>query len=157
MELPDGTILMHIQAPYDPVKAHEYYIRNRKLKGLQGGAKITPKKDIAKYQTALTKFLGTLPMAVEGASLRKTADFVNRMTKMTDQEMAAEAVKIRKAHGDNDGAQVATIKALLKNRTRVRQQKAKKIALTNVSSKDTAILPPIGRPKFVRPTTTTKN
>jgi uncharacterized protein YgiM (DUF1202 family) len=33
MKLSDGTILMHDGAPYDPVKAHEYYIRTRKLKG----------------------------------------------------------------------------------------------------------------------------
>lgn len=33
MRLPNGTILMHAKAPYDPVKAHEYYLRTRKLKG----------------------------------------------------------------------------------------------------------------------------
>ena len=33
MRLADGTILMHGPVPYDPVKAHEYYIRTRKLKG----------------------------------------------------------------------------------------------------------------------------
>lgn len=37
MKLPDGTILMHGSAPYDPVKAHEYYIRTRKLKGRKRG------------------------------------------------------------------------------------------------------------------------
>lgn len=31
MELPDGSILMHDGLPYDPVKAHEYYIKYRKL------------------------------------------------------------------------------------------------------------------------------
>lgn len=31
MKLPDGTVLMHGSAPYDPRKAHEYYMRNRKL------------------------------------------------------------------------------------------------------------------------------
>lgn len=35
MKLSDGTILMHDGAPYDPVKAHEYYIKNRHLKGRQ--------------------------------------------------------------------------------------------------------------------------
>lgn len=38
MRLPDGTILMHGRAPYDPVKAHEYYMRTRKLKGRRKGA-----------------------------------------------------------------------------------------------------------------------
>lgn len=35
MRLPDGTILMHGSRPYDPIKAHEYYMRTRKLKGRQ--------------------------------------------------------------------------------------------------------------------------
>lgn len=37
MRLDDGTILMHGRAPYDPVKAHEYYIRTRQLKGRKKG------------------------------------------------------------------------------------------------------------------------
>ena len=37
MKLPDGTILMHGQAPYDPQKAHDYYIRTRQLKGRRKG------------------------------------------------------------------------------------------------------------------------
>lgn len=31
MKLPDGSTLMHDGAPYDPAKAHEYYLRTRKL------------------------------------------------------------------------------------------------------------------------------
>lgn len=38
MRLPDGTILMHGRTPYDPVKAHEYYIRTRQLKGRKKGS-----------------------------------------------------------------------------------------------------------------------
>lgn len=38
MRLDDGTILMHGKAPYDPVKAHEYYIRTRQLKGRKKGS-----------------------------------------------------------------------------------------------------------------------
>ena len=37
MELPDGTTLMHAGRPYDPKKAHEYYLRTRKLKGRKKG------------------------------------------------------------------------------------------------------------------------
>ena len=33
MELPNGEVLMHAGRPYDPQKAHEYYMRTRKLKG----------------------------------------------------------------------------------------------------------------------------
>ena len=38
MKLHDGTILMHAGRPYDPVKAHEYYIRTRQLKGRKKGS-----------------------------------------------------------------------------------------------------------------------
>lgn len=43
MQLPDGTTLMHGVAPYDPVKAREYYLRNRKLKGRKKGVGRPPK------------------------------------------------------------------------------------------------------------------
>lgn len=42
MRLPDGTILMHGSVPYDPVKAHEYYMRTRKLKGRKKGTTAVP-------------------------------------------------------------------------------------------------------------------
>ena len=37
MELPNGEILKHGPRPYDPKKAHEYYLRTRKLKGRKKG------------------------------------------------------------------------------------------------------------------------
>jgi hypothetical protein len=37
MQLPNGEVLMHEHAPYDPVKAHEYYLKTRKLKGRRKG------------------------------------------------------------------------------------------------------------------------
>jgi len=37
MELPNGEVLMHGARPYDPKKAHEYYLRTRKLKGRRKG------------------------------------------------------------------------------------------------------------------------
>lgn len=41
MQLPDGSVLMHGNAPYDPVKAHEYYMRTRHLKGRRKGGSFT--------------------------------------------------------------------------------------------------------------------
>lgn len=43
MRLPDGTILMHAKMPYDPAKAHAYYLKTRRLQGRQRGA-IPPAK-----------------------------------------------------------------------------------------------------------------
>lgn len=39
MMLPDGSIIKHAGKPYDPQKAHEYYLRTRKLKGRKSGSK----------------------------------------------------------------------------------------------------------------------
>jgi hypothetical protein len=38
MKLPNGEELMHGKAVYDPIKAHAYYLRTRKLKGRQPAA-----------------------------------------------------------------------------------------------------------------------
>jgi hypothetical protein len=38
VRLPNGEILMHANAPYDPKKAHDYYLRTRKLKGRKPGS-----------------------------------------------------------------------------------------------------------------------
>jgi hypothetical protein len=40
MRLPDGSVLMHGSAPYDKTKAHEYYMRTRKLKGRKKGSQV---------------------------------------------------------------------------------------------------------------------
>jgi hypothetical protein len=136
MKLPDGTILMDgdlaHRAPYDPAKARAYYLRTRKLKGRKKGAAKPPPAaaNQKKYRAALDKFLAKLPMAQEGASLKDTEAFVDRMRQMTDAEMKAEAAKIKKEKGNFDGAQVATIEALLANRNMVRSKKAdaKKVA-----------------------------
>lgn len=45
IELPDGTVLMHGNAPYDPVKAHEYYMRTRQLKGRKKATSYTVRTD----------------------------------------------------------------------------------------------------------------
>lgn len=37
MKLPDGSTLMHGSVPYDPAKAHAYYLKVRQLKGRKPG------------------------------------------------------------------------------------------------------------------------
>jgi multidrug efflux pump subunit AcrB len=48
MRLSDGTILMHDAAPYDPVKAHEYYLRTRELKGRRKAQSVISKPQVRK-------------------------------------------------------------------------------------------------------------
>lgn len=135
MRLPNGTTLMHGTTPYDPAKARAYYLRTRKLKGRNKSGVKDPNQ--IKYRAALDAFLKKLPMAVEGANLKDVERFVDSMRTKTDAELKNEALRIRKEKGNDDGAQVATINALLANRARVRSKKAdaKKVAKRNETLK----------------------
>jgi len=42
LRLPDGELLMHGESEYDPVKAREYYLRTRELKGRKKGVEELP-------------------------------------------------------------------------------------------------------------------
>lgn len=106
MKLPDGTVLMHGSQPYDPKKAHDYYLRNRKLKGRKKGKGV----DRAKHRTAFLKKIG-------GANVRETVDLVKRMRGMSDEQMLAEAEKNPK--------QAKAINNLIRNRQRIRASKPK--------------------------------
>jgi hypothetical protein len=123
MRLPDGSILMHDAVhAYDPIKAHEYYIRNRKLKGRKKGGQAAIAKQSRKDWSTAPNFIKNLPMAQEGGSREETERFVKWAQGKTDDELIAAAAKIKKERGDNDFAAVATINALLKNRQRVRRK-----------------------------------
>ena len=114
-------------------------MRTRHLKGRAKATAGTAQQraNQIKYRAALDNFLRKLPMAVEGADLKTTEKFVDSMRTKTDAELRAEAAKIKREKGNNDGAQVATIMALLENRNRVRSQKAdaKKVAKKNTDLK----------------------
>lgn len=45
MRQPDGKTIMHGRVPYDPQKAHEYYLRTRQLKGRKKGSTYTVKTE----------------------------------------------------------------------------------------------------------------
>src|SRR4051812_833922 len=64
MRLHDGTSLMHGPVPYDPVKAHQYYLQTRQLKGRLKGAKRAP-VTIAKTPT--------FTVSTKGRTIRLTA------------------------------------------------------------------------------------
>lgn len=57
MKLPDGTQLMHGRAPYDPQKAHEYYMRTRELKGRRRGRveRLRPSRSARRGETYRVK------------------------------------------------------------------------------------------------------
>jgi hypothetical protein len=65
MELPDGTTLMHGRVAYDPKKAHDYYLRTRKLKG---------RKKVSPQVAAAAKRLAGKSDAEITAEINKTKD-----------------------------------------------------------------------------------
>lgn len=103
---------MHGSAPYDAAKAHDYYMRTRKLKGRKKG---TAKVDPAAHE----KFLKNLPMGKAGASTKEIGDLVKSMAGKSDIELLSQAEQARK----KDPHKADTIVALLKNRQGIRALK----------------------------------
>lgn len=86
MELPDGTILIHARTPYDPVKAHQYYLRTRKLKGRKVGRSAAPtRKNPLIGDTSETRYIVDLG---EGQILNLTKQQLDEQ-----KAYAAERVK----------------------------------------------------------------
>jgi DNA mismatch repair ATPase MutS len=67
--------IRHMNEPYDPVRAHEYYIENRQLKGRTGAAKTAP-APVVKGTVKPTSVKKTVPVAPKktAAQLKKEVD-----------------------------------------------------------------------------------
>lgn len=164
MLLPDGTILTHTDADgmthaYDPKKAHEYYMRTRKLKGRKKGAEgmvptktgATPKADLATKQKAWENFLKSLPLAQEGMPLPQVDKFVKSLRGKSDDELKAEITRLKAADAKSanpspkGGLPAMTVAKILAQRGKTQkpaQPKAKKLSarekatqLTNVKKR----------------------
>lgn len=98
MKLPDGTILMHAKEPYDPAKAHEYYLRTRKLKGRKAGIK----EVVGKKQTMGRK-LGapqTYTVTVGGKTAQLTAKQLKEQKAYAAQRVVAIKKKLAKLNAE---------------------------------------------------------
>lgn len=123
-------VLAHV---YDPVKAHEYYIRNRDLKGRKkakqpktGSAKSV--SDQIKKQQAHKHFLENTPTFKDGASLADTEKFVNLAKTMSDDQLKQLSKKLKTLDKKSTGpepfdAQARTIDALLTSRGKTRNSR----------------------------------
>jgi hypothetical protein len=116
MKLPDGTILMHARAPYDPVKAHQYYLRTRELKGRRKGKpELAAPRQRGLGRPSLTKKAETFTVKLDGG---KTA-------KLTGQQLTEQKVYAAKRIADIKG-KLAELNTLLKKRmAEARQAEAK--------------------------------
>lgn len=87
MQLRDGTILLHAEAPYDPVKAHEYYIRTRKLKGRKKGRALTPAKSSDKTLFPVTRSSTYSVRTAKGVTIKLTAQQLAERRKYTAERI----------------------------------------------------------------------
>lgn len=136
MKLEDGTILMHDHAPYDPVKAHEYYIRTRHLKGRQRGRAVTVRshtRNVGGKSQSYTVTLGngktvtlTRQQLIEqqAYAAKRVAEIKTRLTELTDKlkKMLEEA---RKRKADANKKPTAADKAKAAQKSKQYRQKHK--------------------------------
>jgi hypothetical protein len=103
MWLPDGTILMHGKVPYDPVKAHEYYVRTRELKGRKKGLARTRelgRSSIARSPTYTVRLGGGKTVKVTEQELAEQRAYVAKRINNIKQSLAALNNKLTKMMGE---------------------------------------------------------
>lgn len=111
MRMPDGTILMHMHAPYDASKAHEYYERTKHLKGRRVGTvqpvKGPPKPSAAVDPIARAKAKAHLTVRIQNLESRlesvkaqiKKMQAADKPKSASDKaEDARKAKKYRQSH-----------------------------------------------------------
>lgn len=87
MLLPNGEVLKHEDAPYDPVKAHEYYIRTRHLKGRRKGSDYTVTTEYGRSETLTPQQL----VEQRAYASHRVNVITNRLTDLKTQLAAAVA------------------------------------------------------------------
>ena len=143
MLLPDGTLLITMDSDgmahaYDPVKAHEYYLRTRELKGRKKG---TAKPEVAKKKAAWEGFLKSLPLAQEGMPLPQVEKFVKSLRGKTDDQLKEEITRLKAIDAKSanpspkGGLEAMTVQKILSNRA----AKAKTSRKSTRSAKERAV------------------
>lgn len=123
MLLPDGTLLITTDSEgmshaYDPVKAHEYYVRTRKLKGRKKGSA----KPVAEKKAAWDNFLKELPLAQEGMPVADVEKFVTSLRGKTDDQLKDEIKRLKAEDAKTanpspkGGLKAMTVEKILSNR-----------------------------------------
>lgn len=116
MRLPNGEVLMHGTALYDPKKAHEYYLRTRELKGRKKG-KGEP-TSVKREAGAVDKgkqeqFLNNLPMTKAGMPRQEVVDMIKKVASLSDAQIHVEIGQIRQSKEENADAKIATLEHLM--------------------------------------------
>lgn len=99
MRLPNGTIISHERSPYDPIKAHQYYLRTRVLKGRKRATSYTVKlgsgktveltaKELTEQKAYAAKRVATILKKLDelNAKLRKAIGVAKEKKSKSKQE-----------------------------------------------------------------------
>jgi hypothetical protein len=97
MKLFDGTILMHGKVPYDPVKAHEYYIRTRQLKGREKGRSSPVGRPSISRSPTFTVKTGRGNVRLTGRQLAEQKAYAAKRVNDIKNRLSELNVKLRKA------------------------------------------------------------
>lgn len=138
MRLPDGTILIHESAPYDPQKAHDYYIRTRHLKGRRKGGVVRgapngSSPSASNYSVKLAD--GTTATLTQqqldeqvAYAAKRVEDIKNKLSILTDKlkELMAAAQKAKPAQPPTAAQKAAAAKKAKQYRQSHKQQLANK-------------------------------
>lgn len=156
MELLDGTILRHGDLPYDPVKAHEYYMQTRQLKGRKKGlaqpvnttGSSTPRSSsgmvTVKLASGKVVKLTSQQMAEQQAyAAKRVGEIKNNLNKLSAElkKKLAEAEKKKKSNQPLTAAEKLKVAQDAKQYRAAHRQKiasAKKIASINKHAKGNA-------------------
>jgi len=96
MRLPDGTVLMHVAAPYDPVKAHAYYLKTRELKGrTKGSAEGSPTFSVRTAKGTTVKLSQKQLVEQQVYAAKRVADIKQNLMELSKKlrQAIAEAKK----------------------------------------------------------------
>lgn len=99
---------------YDPVKAHEYYLRTRKLKGRNKGLDKTAKSKLVKKSAYVQ----------EGGNPKVAAQVVKWAQGKSDAEVKKKINEVKKKYGNKDATMAITLGQVLKNRDSIRSKKS---------------------------------
>ena len=132
----DDSALLHAELPYDPVKAREYYLRTRNLKGRQGGVKQIPATSIKgvipvgvkKSVTPLRITAKQRQDAVNGrvADLRKRLDrlkiVLNDLVKEAMSNKSKDPSSVKKDGGQKESSQKSNLTTTQKREAATRSK-----------------------------------
>lgn len=105
MDRPNSVPLMHVKAPYDPVKAHAYYLRIRELKGRGKGSQGFTVRSNGKE----TRLSQQQLVEQQAYAAKRVNDIKKRLADLTSQlRKAMSEARRKKAKSDHEASKPKT-------------------------------------------------